>query len=470
MSQELPSQFRYDGVIMRAELFFCTNANDAIPILFVNQEKWSTGLPELDIVERNLLFTQQFKAAVGDCCFVADENGKCKKVYLGTGKNFHEKALATAALKLPPGNYLLQEEVTDTAKIYWALAQYRFDSFKKIEFSPRCLVDNSIDDIAITVDAVFTVRNLINSPANYMQPQNLAEFMSVLAAEFGAEFNQWVGDELLRDNFPAIHAVGRASINQPRLLKLTWGNPKDPKVTLVGKGVCFDSGGLDIKPSSGMRLMKKDMGGAANAIGLAQWLMAKRLPIYLTVLVPAVENAIGPDAYRPGDILTMRNGLTVEIDNTDAEGRLILADALAYAVESEPELVVDFSTLTGAARTAVGTEISAMFCNDELLSAAVIAAADEVKDPVWRLPLFSEYEAMIESPVADLVNSAGSPYAGAITAALFLQHFVNVRIPWLHFDLMAWNLANKPGKPEGGEAMAIRSVAQYLRSRYPVKA
>ena len=275
-----------------------------------------------------------------------------------------------------------------------------------------------------------------------------------------------MGDDLLKANFPAIHMVGRAAENSPRLLSLSWGDANHPRVTLIGKGVCFDSGGLDIKPSAGMRLMKKDMGGAAHVLGLAMWIMANQLPIRLEVLIPAVENSIGPNAFKPGDILTMRNGLTVEIDNTDAEGRLILADVLVKAEEARPELIIDFATLTGAARVAVGTEMAAMFTNDEGLALSLTEASREVADPLWRLPLFAPYETMLDSNVADLANASASSYAGAITAALFLQRFISPATSWVHFDIMAWNVSSKPGKPEGGEAMGIRAIAHYLQKKY----
>jgi leucyl aminopeptidase len=249
-------------------------------------------------------------------------------------------------------------------------------------------------------------------------------------------------------------------------LSLTWGNEQHPRITLVGKGVCFDSGGLDIKSASGMRLMKKDMGGAAHAIGLAQWIMASGLPIRLHLLVPAVENSVGPDAFRPGDILTMRNGLTVEIHNTDAEGRLILADALVKACEEQPELLIDFATLTGAARVSVGTELSALFTNKDQLAEQLMEASQHAADPIWRLPLFAAYEELLRSSCADLANATDHPYAGAITAALFLQRFIKPSIPWMHFDIMAWNLSSKPGKPEGGEAMGLHAVAYYLLKAY----
>ena len=263
--------------------------------------------------------------------------------------------------------------------------------------------------------------------------------------------------------------MGRGAAAAPRLISLVWGDEAHPRVALVGKGVCFDSGGLDIKPSAGMRLMKKDMGGAAQVIGLAQWLMTLKVPIRLHVLIPAVENSVDAQSYRPGDVLTMRNGLKVEVHNTDAEGRLVLADALVKACEYQPELVIDFATLTGAARVAVGTDIAAMFVNDDKLAHDLEKSAREAFDPVWRMPLFDGYAELFNSTIADFANASDSSYAGAITAALFLQRFITPDLPWVHFDIMAWNLRSKPGKPEGGEAMGIQAVGQYLRGRYTPK-
>jgi leucyl aminopeptidase len=299
-----------------------------------------------------------------------------------------------------------------------------------------------------------------------MMPEHLAEAMLALGREFDASVKQIVGDELLTHHFPLIHAVGRASTHPPRLLDLRWGNPTHPKVTLLGKGVCFDSGGLDLKPSSAMRLMKKDMGGAATVLGLARLIMSAGLPVRLRVLVAAVENAVAGNAFRPGDVLRSRQGLTVEIHNTDAEGRLVLCDALAEAGAEQPEILLDFATLTGAARVALGTGVPALFCNDESMASELLAAAAREQDPCWRLPLHAPYREMLDSKIADIANASDSSYAGAITAALFLREFVPAGIPWAHFDSMAWNLKTQPGRPEGGEAMGLRAVFGWLEQRY----
>lgn len=453
---------------MQADLFYETRCDNAVPLYLISQLQWEEGIEKLSTIERNCFVSRQFKGKLGDYCVINNANGQVSKAYIGTGDGNQELALAHAVFSLPACSYQVQDILSHGAAVRWALAQYRFDGYKKQDIQPRLLVvsEEDLKDILALSQAIFLVRDLVNKPTNDMGPKEMAAVLEQLAKSHGAQFKQWVGDELLKDNFPAIHAVGRASISAPRLLSLTWGDERHPRVTLVGKGVCFDSGGLDIKPSSGMRLMKKDMGGAAHVIGLAQWIMTRRLPIRLRVLVPAVENSIGPDAFRPGDVLTMRNGLTVEVDNTDAEGRLVLADALVKACEDNPELIIDFATLTGAARVAVGIEMAAMFSNNDSLAADLIDASHKMADPLWRLPLFAAYEDLIYSSIADLANSSASPYAGAIVAALFLQHFVTKPIPWVHFDVMAWNVGSKPGRPEGGEAMGLKAVAEYLLRVY----
>jgi len=452
---------------MKADIFYQTKADKSIvlvlvtPVDYAKQSSWPERI-------QCMLAEQQFQGESGDVALIMDAAGGLESVYVGVGQGTEGAALAQAAVRVPPSHYRVEKALSTESLLAWSLAQYQFAQYKKVIKLPRVLLVSETQKMKVLAwaSAIFTVRDLINMPTNALGPKELAREVEALADAHQATFKQWVGDELLRDNFPAIHAVGRASASEPRLLSLTWGDVAHPRVTLVGKGVCFDSGGLDLKPSSGMRLMKKDMGGAAQVIGLAKWLMTERVPIRLHVLIPAVENAVGSDAYRPGDVLTMRNGLTVEIDNTDAEGRLILADAMAKACEEKPELLIDFATLTGAARTAVGTDISAMFCNDDQLAADIAKSADYMSDPVWRMPLFAGYHSLFESTIADMANSSSSPYAGAITAALFLQHYVTQGLPWIHFDIMAWNVSNKPGKPEGGEAMGILAVGDYLSKRY----
>ncbi len=315
-------------------------------------------------------------------------------------------------------------------------------------------------------EATFLVRDLVNLPANDLGPAELETAAVAIAGRHGAKTRVVRGDELLKENYPAIHAVGRASARAPRLVDLTWGDPKHPKVTLVGKGVCFDSGGLDLKPSSNMLLMKKDMGGAAHVLGLAHAVMDAKLAVRLRVLVAAVENSVSGDAFRPLDVLSSRKGLTIEVGNTDAEGRLILCDALADACDETPELLLDFATLTGAARVALGTDLPALFCNDDALAEQILDAGTEARDPLWRLPLWSDYDRYLDSKVADLSNTGSTGFGGAITAALFLQRFVTGGTPWAHVDLMAWNSDSRAGRPKGGEAMALRAFYGMLERRY----
>ena len=451
---------------MRADICYQTSAKQSLPLVLLGTQDLNEQ--PLTAFEKNCLANCQFKGLIGDLAIVPTSEGEVSKVFIGVSGGSDTQAINYVVNRLPLGCYTIQQTLSPSAILAWSLAQYQFDRYKATSASPRTLLVRAQELPAILAEAhaVFLVRDLINTPTNDLGPKELAEVVANLAKEYEADFKEWVGEELLVDNFPAIHAVGRAAADAPRLLSLTWGNNNHPKVTLVGKGVCFDSGGLNIKVAGGMRIMKKDMGGAAQVIGLAQWMMSKRLPIRLQVLIPAVENAISSQSFRPGDVLTMRNGLKVEIDNTDAEGRLILADALTKACEDKPELLIDFSTLTGAARVAVGTEIAAMFTNDETLAQALTQASSQIDDPVWRMPLFSGYANMLDSKIANLVNTSSSPYAGAITAALFLQHFIQTGVSWAHFDIMAWNLGNKPGKPEGGEAMGMQTLGHYLLQRY----
>jgi leucyl aminopeptidase len=315
-------------------------------------------------------------------------------------------------------------------------------------------------------EAAHLARDLINTPSNDMGPEELALAAQQLADRFGASFSCIVGDDLTRQNFPLIHAVGMASSRAPRLIDLTWGDPAHPKVTLVGKGVCFDTGGLDLKPSAGMLIMKKDMGGAANVLALAQMVMDAGLRVRLRVLVPAVENAVAGNAFRPLDIFRSRKGLSVEIGNTDAEGRLILADALAYADEEKPELLIDMGTLTGAARVALGPDLPPFYTQDETLALEVARCAREENDPLWRMPLWAPYDAWLDAKVADITNAPSGTFAGSITCALFLQRFVEHAGSWLHFDIFAWTPQAKPARPEGGECQAARAMFRLLGERY----
>ena len=371
--------------------------------------------------------------------------------------------------QLPDGVYRFANEPHDTrlAALAFALGAYRFTRYRKAEArAVRLDLPQSIDrdDLQRIVDGVTLARDLINTPANDMGPAQLEQAARKLASRHAATIGAVVGDELLAQNFPLIHAVGRAAAGAPRLIDMTWGEAKHPRVTLVGKGVCFDTGGLDIKPDTGMLNMKKDMGGAATALALAHMIMARGLKVRLRVLIPAVENSIAGASFRPRDIYTSRKGITVEIGNTDAEGRLILADALALADEDKPELIADFATLTGAARVALGPDVAAFFTDDDALAAELMRAAAAENDPLWRLPLWRPYETMLESKTAD-INNVGGSQGGAITAALFMRRFVTAK-SWLHVDLFAWTPTAKAGRPEGGECQAARALYALLAARY----
>ena len=404
---------------------------------------------------------------------VPGEDGVLNQVVVGVEVATNHFICGALPGSLPAGDYRLEgdDELLRVAAFGWGLGAYQFDRYKKPEGDrerAQLVLPSQklVDEADRLVQAVALVRDLVNTPAGDMMPQHLGETFEALGAEFDADVSQIVGDDLLAQNYPTIHAVGRASVHAPRLIDLRWGDESHPKVTLVGKGVCFDSGGLDLKPAAGMRLMKKDMGGAAHVAGLARLIMAHKLPVRLRVLVPAVENAVAGNAFRPGDVITTRQGLTVEVDNTDAEGRLVLCDALTEATTEQPELMVDFATLTGACRIALGTELPGFFTDDASLAFDLVAAGDQVDDPVWHMPLHKPYKHMLKSEIADLVNCASGPFGGAITAALYLQEFVGDDIPWVHFDIMAWNNRKQAGRPIGGEAFGVRAVFEVLRERY----
>ena len=347
----------------------------------------------------------------------------------------------------------------------WALNAYHFDRYQKNSPSkPILFLPDFLDKQALfaEIEAIFLVRDLINTPTEALNTDHFSDKIKQISKKYGARYRVISGQRLLKQNYPAIHSVGRASASEPKLVHLSWGDPSDPKVTLVGKGVCFDTGGLNIKTGQGMVLMKKDMGGAAHALALAQWIMQLRRPMYLNVYLPLVENSISSNAIRPGDVITTRKGLSIEITNTDAEGRLILADALTRACEDPPDCLIDFATLTGAARVAIGPDVPALFSNQVAAAQQLQRIGQRIGDPVWQLPLHIPYKKMLDSNIADLNNSPNTSYAGAITAALFLQAFVPSDVLWIHLDLMGWNLESRPGHPEGGEAQGLRSVFTYL--------
>jgi leucyl aminopeptidase len=381
--------------------------------------------------------------------------------------------LARLAESLPEGTYQLASGEPDKAALGWLLGQHRFDAYRSKEDAtrgPRVLLTGDAAQVEAQVrlaEATALVRDLVNTPAGDLGPTELEQAVRDAATGLGAQVRVTEGKELA-SGYPLIAAVGGAASEQraPRLIELEWGKPDAPRVAIVGKGVCFDSGGLDIKSASGMRLMKKDMGGAAHALALARLVIAEKLPVRLHLLIPAVENAVSGGAYRPGDIVKARAGTFVEIDNTDAEGRLILADALTRAAEEKPELIIDFATLTGAARIALGPDLPAFFASDETLAADVQAASCDVEDPLWRMPLWEPYSEMLKSDIADVANAGGAPMAGCITAAMFLKRFVPNAIAWAHLDTYAWRDAASPGRPKGGEALGLRAFHALLRERY----
>ena len=384
--------------------------------------------------------------------------------------------LAKLGESLPAGKYRIDEGEPGLAALGWMLSQHRFTRYKSgpaEDRGARILLTGdaaSVDPLARLAEATALVRDMVDTPASDMGPADLETAVRDLATASGAKVEVTHGDALAK-GYPMIAAVGGGASREraPRLIELFWGKEDAPRVALIGKGVCFDSGGLDIKPSSGMRLMKKDMGGAAHAIALAKLVIGARLPVRLHLLVPAVENSISATAFRPGDIIASRKGLSVEVDNTDAEGRLVLGDALTKAGEESPELMIDFATLTGAARVALGPDLPAMFANDEALAADLTASAKTAHDPLWRMPLWDDYDDMLKSDLADLANSADSPFAGSITAALFLRRFVDGGTPWAHFDTFAWSPSTKPGRPKGGAAMGLRAAFALLQQRYPTR-
>jgi leucyl aminopeptidase len=414
-----------------------------------------------------------FSAAPGEVCLIPGSAGEIGRVLLGVGAEGSMWDWAALAPKLPALTVRIDEALpaaaADAAAIAFALAGYHFDRYRKKAANPPALVWPRTCDrqtVAATVRAVFLARDLINTPASDMGPAELAAAVEAVAGQHGGRCRVIVGEDLLAQNYPAIHAVGRASARAPRLIDLTWGEETAAKVTLVGKGVCFDSGGLDVKPSAAMKLMKKDMAGAAIMLALAGMVMSRALPVRLRLLIPAVENSISGDAMRPLDAVRTRAGLTVEVGNTDAEGRLILADALAAAASEPAALIIDAATLTGAARVALGTELPALFTHDDGLAEALLAGGRRVEDPLWRLPLWPGYRRHIEGKVADLTNAPDHAFAGAITAALFLAEFVAPARSWAHLDVMAWNSESRPGRPEGGEATGLRALFALLSERF----
>jgi leucyl aminopeptidase len=456
-------------------LFETASAASAIPITFATKSTWDAIRADLPAPAQQFALANGFIAKPGAWLTLPDADGRIAQVVFGLeeagSKSRDPFRVGALPGLLPSGIYRFANSAHDVrlAALAFALGSYRFTRYRKADvLDVRLVPPEGVDaaEIERIADAAMLARDLINTPSNDMGPAELALAARMVAERFGASFTCIVGEDLVPQNFPLIHAVGRASTRTPRLIELAWGDPANPKVTLVGKGVCFDTGGLDLKPSSGMLTMKKDMGGAANVLALAQMVMDAKLKLRLRVLIPAVENAVAGNAFRPLDVFASRKGLSVEIGNTDAEGRLILADALAYADEEEPDLLIDMGTLTGAARVALGPDLPPFYTNDEMLAADVARCAREENDPLWRMPLWPPYDAWLDSKVANLNNAPSGTFAGSITCALFLQRFVERAKSWLHLDIYAWMPTGKPGRPEGGECQAARAVFKLLGERY----
>jgi leucyl aminopeptidase len=465
---------------MITDLVLTTETSGAVPLFAVASAKLNEWLATRASHEQQWLKATGFKADAGATLVIPKADGSVGLAIVGLGKGDDPWVFGNLSKALPVGTYVLDGYLGCTEKLAavfptwaafaWAMGAYTFTRYKKENGDKgvaKLVWPTAADRTSVeqSVAAATLTRDLINTAPADMMPSHLAEAIKTVGAKFGAEVTEIVGDDLLTQNYPMVHAVGRASAVAPRVVDLRWGNANHPKVTLVGKGVCFDTGGLDLKPSSAMLLMKKDMGGAATVLGLAQAIMAAKLPVRLRLLVSAVENAVSANSFRPSDVLKSRKGITVEIGNTDAEGRLVLADALTEACSEKPDLLIDCATLTGAARTALGPDLPAMFTDDEKLAADLTQASADTFDPLWRLPLWAPYRKMIDSKVADINNAGDSPFAGAITAALFLKEFVTDNIPWVHLDLFAWNKGARPGRPEGGEAYAQRALFALIQKR-----
>ncbi len=442
------------------------------PLHLVERNGFHAWLERQPPASQGWMTAQAFDGTPGSLLALPGQDGLGSAV-LGIGDPLDPWSYAHAPGALPLGDWQVDGdlgiEVRRALQLGWGLGAYRYARFRDAPRAPaRLVLDTLDDDITDVLAACLRVRDLVNTPTEHLGPDELEQVVCEIAERHGAAIEVVSGEDLLARNFPAIHAVGRASHRAPRLIALRWGDPSAPHVALVGKGVCFDTGGLSIKFAEGMRNMKKDMGGAAHAIALAELIMARNLPLRITLLVPAVENSIGPDSYRPGEVVATRKGIHVEIDNTDAEGRVILGDALAYAGEQSPDLLLDFATLTGAARTALGPDLPALYANDDTIARQWLDAGMQTRDPLWRMPLWRPYLRYLTSNVADIANSGPSKMAGSITAALYLECFVPAQQTWAHLDVYAWNDSDRPGKPAGGEAQGLRAAYAMLKARYAI--
>ncbi len=450
---------------------FAAETPDALPIHLVGTDGLTAWLDAQPARLSTWVKDMGFDAKAGAWCGLPGIKGSLEGVVVGLGEAPDLWTTGGLAYGLPPGDYRLEAAPAQSESLYlgWALGAYRFDRYRDIAGQAARLVlpeGEAIGRAAGIAEAVWMARDLINTPAEDMGPGDLAAVAMDMANDFGGSCNVIEGGELLDANYPAIHAVGRASSRHPRLIDLVWGEPGAPSVTLVGKGVCFDSGGLNLKNAAGMLRMKKDMGGAAAVLAVARMVMGEGLGVRLRVLIPAVDNAVDGDAYRPMDVIKTRKGTTIEIGDTDAEGRVILADALAAAVEEPPELLIDMATLTGAARAALGPDLPALFANDETLSDEAVALSHDVDDGMWPIPIWGDYREKMASNIADTNTIADWPYADHIQAALFLENFVGTDVPWLHIDTLCWSLSDRPGRPKGGDPQGSRAVFELLCRRY----
>ncbi len=453
---------------------FVDRSSSSLPVQFVGRSKWGAWVKAQSAARRAWIDSLGISGSSGEVAVLPGDDGKASGAVLVIPDAPTLWDFGALTSKLPVATWRLEGEtapvsMTDVA-VAIGLGAWKFDRYRatKSKASPRFVWPESADRKRATaiVEAISMARDLITTPSSDMGPGELAAAAQALAKAHKAKVKVIVGDDLLKNNYPTIHAVGRASARPPRLIDLTWGKASHPKVTLVGKGVCFDTGGLDLKPATGMLMMKKDMGGAATVLAVASMIMATGLPVRLRVLVPAVENSVSGNAFRPMDVIKTRKGITVEIGNTDAEGRLILCDALHEGASEKPAMMIDCATLTGAARVALGPDLPALFCNDDKLAHSLVAAGEAVTDPMWRMPLFPAYRRMLDSKVADINNVSAGAFGGAITAALYLKEFVPDDVPWAHFDMMAWNNTSRPGRPEGGEAQVARAIYRTIADKF----
>lgn len=457
---------------MKIPPLLSTDPAGATPVKLVNESSFADTLATLTEEQRQWVATQQFTGKPETSLLLPAPGGNYIAL-VGARDPLNLWSMAHAPLQLPAGRYRIETPIDDDTygelALGCCLAQYLFTRYRKAEIRRfTCIVPNETlkAQVMRIHDAISLTRDLINTPTNDMGPQELTDAALAVGREMNAECDITTGQELLENNYPAIHAVGRASASEPCLIDMRWGDPSHPKVTLVGKGVCFDTGGLDLKPYASMKLMKKDMGGAALVLGLAKLIAANHLPIRLRVLIPAVENSVAGNAFRPQDIIATRKGLSMEIGSTDAEGRVILCDALYEADSESPDIIIDAATLTGAARTALGTEIPAVFSLKRETGFTLMETGLAEADPLWQLPLWDGYDRYLKTPVADITNSPNYGYAGSITAALFLKRFIVNAKDWIHIDTMAWNIDPQPGRPVGGEALGLRALYRFIEERY----